>query len=275
MALIADVRNNSRHPRLPPELFRPIFEHLDGHRPTLVALSLCNRNLREDAERELYTSLDGSSAEDTELHVAFLTTVTQNRRLASYVRVYHSRYIVDYYKKVPMWNLLYQALRCMDGLKVLYLQMYGGYDLAELLLDVPFRLEKLSWANLSDGGKMVTVLEQQQDLKYLYLESQVGATFSPMCCPNLKILGGNRDTLEALLPGRRVENVDWVPQLEDDTGIGGMSQIKAELGRLKVLSFGGYFARPDFGHIVDYLERLEQLEVVGLGIDAEVCNIFA
>jgi hypothetical protein len=80
-------------------------------------------------------------------------------------------------------------------------------------------------------------------------------------------------TLEALLPGRRVENVEWVPELEDDTGSGRMPQIGAELGHLKELSFGGYFARPHFEHIVEYLDRLEKLELVGLLDD--VCNFFA
>ncbi|KAF8176063.1 hypothetical protein BJ912DRAFT_1063998 [Pholiota molesta] len=257
------VCNNNRHPRLPPELFRPIFKHLDGHRPTFFALSLCNRYLREDAERELYTRIDASLATDPSLHIAFLTTVSQNRRLASYVRVYHINSIV-HYRKAPLWNLLYRALRCMTGLKVLHLRVSGGHPAAELLLDVPFQLERMHWGNHSEGWKMTTVLEQQQHLRYLYLESEEGTTFPLICCPHLKELSGNRGTLEALLHGRRVENVEWVPELDDDTGSGGVSQIGAELGHLKGLSFGGYFARPYFGHIVDYLERLEKLALVGL-----------
>jgi hypothetical protein len=256
--------NNSRYPRLPPELYRPIFQHLDGHRPTLFALSLCSRYLREDAERELYTTLDESSAADTSLHIAFLATVTQNHRLASYVRVYHSINIV-HYQEAPLWNLVYQALRCMHGLKVLHFRMFGGHPAAELLLGAPFQLERLHWANHSEGGTMTTVLEQQQRLKYLYLESRRGTIFPPICCPDLKELSGNRVTLEALLPGRRVEAVAWVPELQDaNFGSGGVGQIEVELGNLKVLSFGGYFARPHFGLVAEYLRRLEKLELVGL-----------
>jgi hypothetical protein len=48
------------------------------------SLSLCPRPLREDADRALYTRLAASSAADPSLHTAFLTTVSQNRRLASY-----------------------------------------------------------------------------------------------------------------------------------------------------------------------------------------------
>lgn len=266
------ICNNSRYPRLPPELFRPIFEHLDGHRPTLFALSLCNRFLRDDAERELYTSLNESSAADTSLHIAFLATVTQNRRLASYVRVYHSINIV-HYQEAPLWNLLYQALRCMNGLKVLHFRMFGGHPAAELLLDAPFQLERMHWANHSEGGIMTTVLEQQQHLKYLYLESRRGTIFPLICCPDLKELSGNRVTLEALLPGRRVEDVAWVPELQDaNFGSGGVVRIEAELRHLKTLSFGGYFSRPHFGLVVDYLDRLEKLELVGLLSD--VCIFF-
>jgi hypothetical protein len=147
-----NVLDNSWYPRLPQELFRPIFEHLNGHRPTLFALSLCTRSLREDAERELYTRLDASSAANAALHTAFLTTVSQNRRLASYVRMYHINSIV-HYQEVPLWHLLYQALRCMTGLKALRLRVSGGHPAAELLLDAPFQLESLHWGNHSEGGR--------------------------------------------------------------------------------------------------------------------------
>ncbi len=47
-------------------------------------------------------------------------------------------------------------------------------------------------------------------------------------------------------------------------GTGGVPRIEGELGNLVTLSYGGYFARPHLGLVVDHLYRLEKLELVGL-----------
>ncbi|KAF9474395.1 hypothetical protein BDN70DRAFT_320202 [Pholiota conissans] len=252
-------------PRLPAELFRPIIALLKDHRPTLYALCLSTHLLQHEAERHLYADLDESTAADTSLHIAFLSTITRNPRLAQLVQVYHSINIV-HYQEAPLWVLLSQALRRMDNLKVLHFRMFGGHPAAELLLGAPFQLERLHWANHSEGSAMAAVLAEQQHLLYLYLESRRDTTFPPTCCPNLKELSGNRVTLEALLPGRHIEDVAWVPELQDANfgNGGGVNHLEKELTNLRTLSFGGYFARPHFGLVVDYLGRLEKLELVGL-----------
>ncbi|KAF8968628.1 hypothetical protein BDZ97DRAFT_359189 [Flammula alnicola] len=189
--------------RIPPELFRPIIEHLE-HRPTLLALSVTSRILRADAERQLYSVLDDGS--DVPQHIAFLSTINQNPRLAGLVQVYHSINIV-HYKENPLWDLLYSGLRKMTNLKVFHFRAFGGHPAAELLLDSPFQLEGLHWANHSEGEIMSQFLVQQHSLRHLYLESKRGRTYSSACCPNLTSLGGNRITLESFLPGRRITEI--------------------------------------------------------------------
>lgn len=261
---------HTRSPCLPPELFRTVFESLDGHRPTLFTLSLCNKFLREDAERELYAELDESSATDAALHIAFLSTITRSPRLAAFVRVYHSINIV-HYRESPLWDLLKRALKVMSGLKVLHFRSFGGHPAGELLVDARCTLERLHWANHSEGPAMSTVLSQQKQLRYLYLESRRGTVFPEGCVPHLSELAGNRVTLEALLPGRCVRTVSWIPELQDAAfGSGGVPRIEGELRNLVTLSYGGYFARPHLGLVVDHLYRLEKLELVGLL--SEVCT---
>ena len=254
----------TRSPCLPPELFRTVFESLDGHRPTLFNLSLCNKFLREDAERVLYAELDESSATNAALHIAFLSTITRSPRLAALVRVYHSINIVHYCES-PLWDLLKQALKAMSGLKILHFRTFGGHPAGELLIDAACSLERLHWANHSEGSAMSTVLAQQKQIRYLYLESRRGTVFPQGCIPHLNELAGNRVTLEALLPGRYVRTVSWVPELQDVAfGSSGVPRIEGELGNLVTLSYGGYFARPHLGLVVDHLYRLEKLELVGL-----------
>ncbi|KAF9471777.1 hypothetical protein BDN70DRAFT_926008 [Pholiota conissans] len=158
------------------------------------------------------------------------------------VDVCHSINIV-HYKEAPLRVLLSQALRRLDSLKVLHFRMLGGHPAAELLLSAPFQLKRLHWTNHSEGSTMTAVLAEQQHLRYLYLESRRDTTLPLTCCPTLKELSGNRVTLEALLPGRHIEDL--------------------ASSRISEHSFGNTLC-VHFELVVDYLGRLEKLELVGL-----------
>lgn len=228
--------------------------------------------MRDEAERELYAKIDETCASDSWLHVTFLSTIIRTPRLAALVRVYHSFNIVDPHER-PLWDLLRDAFKLMTGLKELYFRSIGGYPAGELLIDAPFALERLHWANHSEGPDIQKVLEQQNGLKYLYLELRNGSFLTPGCVPQLEELAGNRVTLEALLPGRHVRDVMWIPVLQDASfGNVFMFSMQNALNNVVTLSYGGYFSRPHFGLVADHLHNLERLELMGLL--SGVCTCF-
>ncbi|PPR05344.1 hypothetical protein CVT26_011608 [Gymnopilus dilepis] len=254
-------------PRLPPELFQPIVSFVTS-RNTLYSLCLTSQTLRYYAERCLYSAISVPDASNAPLHVSFLGTITQNPRLARLVKEYYSLSIVVYQEN-PLWGLTKRALKAMTGLKVLVFRGFGGHPSGELLdfgdSGPPFQLQKLHWGNHSDERFMERILVQQgNSLRELSFECRPHpAPFPLQACPDLDCLYGNRAAIEALLPGRKVTRLSWVPEL-DDSNADPVVGLDKELSALRTLSFGGYFSRPKLELIAQFLERLEVLELVGL-----------
>ncbi|KAF8876445.1 hypothetical protein CPB84DRAFT_1752424 [Gymnopilus junonius] len=120
---------------------------------------------------------------------------------------------------------------------------------------VAFQLIKLHWGSHSDENSMRKVLVQQgRTLRELYLQSRSGTLFPLAACPHLDYLSGNYHTIEALLSGRHVTRLRWVPDLFDPfSHFGKLEDVKKELDQIRTLHLGG---------------KLEALELVGL-YDAE------
>ncbi|KAF8876977.1 hypothetical protein CPB84DRAFT_379523 [Gymnopilus junonius] len=261
-------------PKIPPELFHPIVSFITS-RPTLLTLCITSQTLRHYAERCLYTSISGPDASNAPLHIGFLRTITQTPRLARYVKEYYSLSIVVYQEN-PLWDLTKQAFKCMINLKTLVFRGFGGHPCGELLdmdpsspsspsLTPTLQLEKLMWGNHSDERSISKILIQQSpSLRELSFGCRPrAAPFSPHACPKLDALWGNRAAIEALLPGRHITRLSWVPEL-DDSNTDPILGLDEELGALRTLSFGGYFSRPHLELIVGFLSGLEVLEMVGL-----------
>ncbi|KAF8873532.1 hypothetical protein CPB84DRAFT_1798281 [Gymnopilus junonius] len=251
-------------PKIPPELFHPIVSFITS-RPTLLTLCITSQTLRHYAERCLYTSISGPDASNAPLHIGFLRTITQTPRLARYVKEYYSLSIVVYQEN-PLWDLTKQAFKCMINLKTLVFRGFGGHPCGELLDMDPsssssssqtptLQLEKLMWGNHSDERSISKILIQQSPPS---VNSHSGAVHA-----QLHALWGNRAAIEALLPGRHVTRLSWVPEL-DDSNTDPILGLDEELGALRTLSFGGYFSRPRLELIVGFLSGLEVLEMVGL-----------
>ncbi|KAF9473497.1 hypothetical protein BDN70DRAFT_997605 [Pholiota conissans] len=252
---------------IPVELFRPIMRALGVDRRALAVLARSCRFLYAEAMGPLYNSITDSSASDADLHTAFLSSLTDAPHLGSLVSVYHSVGII-HHEQSAMWGLLHRAFGCMTNLKTLHLQTYGRIPASALLLNAPFQLEHLYLGTNAEGWPIATVLQQQRALRYLYLQVQAGVSFPLACCPDLKELAGNRDTLEGLLPGRRVEHVVLVPAfinfMEERSDWDVEYSIAPALMNIRTLSFGAFFDRPNLCVIVNHLTQLEQLELVGL-----------
>ncbi|KDR71464.1 hypothetical protein GALMADRAFT_213779 [Galerina marginata CBS 339.88] len=279
--------------RLPAELFRPIIGYIT-HPPTLHAIALTCRFLLPDAQKQLYANIPATpsfslsdskyssrsssptfaAAAAPQMHIAFLHTITSyNPALALLVKFYHSPSIVSY-NESPLWDLTIRGLRMMHNLKHLHFRAFGGHPAAaELLWGCKFRLETLIWGSHSDESAFGRVLQEQDALRELYLECRDDSgsvnSIALAACSSLTALGGNRTTVEALLPGRGVRRLAWVPDLEDDNSLPLIGMEKA-LGELTTLSFGGYFSRPGLERVVYQLRGLEVLELVGLNDVAEI-----
>ncbi|KAF8157260.1 hypothetical protein B0H34DRAFT_859789 [Crassisporium funariophilum] len=191
----------------------------------------------------------------------FLTTIVQNSRLARFVLVYHCNSIIHYHEN-PLWDLLKNGLQKMVNLRELTFRSFGGHPAAELFDGCVFQLQKLDWGNHSDEIGMARVLVAQRSLTHLALESSEGTHYPPEACPHLTHLRGGLSTVLALLPGRHITHLAWVPILEDPFLLG-VAQVAEYMSSLRSLTFGGYFARPGFS-LTNHLDSLEILELIGI-----------
>ena len=270
-------------PMLPLELLRPIIEEINDNN-TICSLLLTSKAFQHDAERRLYHTPNPARPSVLRLdytHVAFLSTITTNPRLASLVHTYYLNDVVSY-RENPLWDLAKLGLRAMVNLKVLHFRAFAGHPAAELLDGCPFQLEHLHWGSHSDEVAMAWILHQQPKLRHLYLEcnlstiqthlarlntfrdvSNLQKFFTDDCCPNLHSLGGNRMTIDLLLPGRNIRKLFWVPRLEDSDNVPIPELVAQALSRLETLSLRGYFIRRSQGTLIHHLRELRVLEIVG------------
>ncbi|KAF8892362.1 hypothetical protein CPB84DRAFT_1848796 [Gymnopilus junonius] len=256
---------------IPPELFEPIISHV-AERSLLLSLCLTNQLLRYSAGKQLYSIV--ADLENRDLQIKFLTVITQTPRLALYVKEYRSYSIISSSGDPALRELTHDGLVAMKGLKVLIFREGSGQPCAEILdMDngVAFQLIKLHWGSHSDENSMRKVLVQQgRTLRELYLQSRSGTLFPLAACPHLDYLSGNYHTIEALLSGRHVTRLRWVPDLFDPfSHFGKLEDVKKELDQIRTLHLGGYFGRPHLKCLSGYFSKLEALELVGL-YDAEV-----
>ena len=260
---------------LPLDLFRPIIEEIDD-KNTICSLLLTSKTFQHDAERRLYhTPNPPIPSPSPSTHVAFLSTITTNPRLASLVHKYIFNDVVTYGEN-PLWDLAKLGLRAMVNLKVLHFRASAGHPAAEILDGCSFQLEYLHWGSHSDEVAMKRILPQQPKLRDLYLEcdstivetflsaTHLPAFFGDDCCPDLHWLGGNRTTMELLLPRRNMRNISWVPALDDSNADPIPDSVAQALGRVETLSLGGQFMRPSLRILVDHLRQLRVLEIIGL-----------
>jgi len=246
-------------PRIPPELIRPIMEYIKD-KTCLFSLAITCKAFQFDAERLLYNSV--TQYRDIFTHTIFLTSINTAQRLPPLVKEYAVDSIV-HRRDAILWGLLQSALKKMINLKILNFREFSGQPSADLILNAPFRLEKLYWGSHSDEEAMRVILAEQKDLKSLRLNcNEETRPYSLDACPNLTFLWGNRYSIEALLPGRKVISLSWVPDLDDSIN-DPVSGLEMEFSQIKIMSFGGYFRRPSLSMIAHMLTSIELFELIG------------
>jgi len=235
----------------------------------LFSLTVTSKAFQSEAERLLYSSV--TKCRDVARHTLFLTSINTVQRLPPLVKEYEIYSVVDRERDAILWGLLESALNKMINLKVFKFRELSGQPSADMIFYAPFQLETLYWGSYYDEEPMRIILAEQKNLKALRLECSRGTTpYSLDACPNLTSFWGNRYSIGALLPGRKIINLSWAPDAGDSFKSPVLG-LEMELSQIKIMSFGGYFRRPSLKKIAHMLTSIEVFELVGCR--EEVCSL--
>ncbi|KAF9049611.1 hypothetical protein BDZ89DRAFT_1057492 [Hymenopellis radicata] len=263
-------------PRLPVELYRHIIDHFNSDdRRTLQALSLTSTTWSIEAERVLYKHFDNYPSATTQQ--LFLQRVIACPRVGSLVETFKisMNYPIKPLESAALIALVSQALMNMPNLRSFAFRTTGGQPAARSILSAcPFQLEEFNWGCHGDEKDLLAFLETQHSLRVVTIDSWDASRFGwdsvPLSVtPEIVSLSGRYGTIAAFLPGRRISQVDWVPDLDDPEPDGEL--LGSALRHLQTLSFGGYFMRPDLSSIAEYLADLRYLELRGIQADDLDC----
>jgi hypothetical protein len=258
---------------IPPELLRPIIEHLENDSESLLSVSLASRELQVEGQRILFRTM--ALPADKEAHIKFLTVIISSSLLAQHVKEFRQFDLLHpEHQQEPLWELTHRGLKAMVNLKNLLFRALNGPPCAQILRGCTFRLEILRWGNHHDAEQLLEFLSSQPNLRMLEtwwigLHSNTSGI-----CPGLQVLHGDQKLIDAFLPGRRITSLKWSADLEELRRDAPLYTPPQEFHHLRYLSFGGYFGRPLLNVVLFHLPVLEVLELGGLHI-VEVCSNFS
>ena len=267
----------------PPELFRLIIQHLSDDRQALCAISLVCKILQEEGQRQLYRKI--ISPRGAGIHIEFLKCILDNNRLALLIHEYTQEGIAPHQRGTLLWDYLCRGLQAMVNLKVLKFCALDGQSSAEILSGCTFQLRSLVWGNRDDEGHLSKFLLSQHNLRGLDVDwaEDKRDLISRSCCPQLRVLCGDRGALETFLPGREITSLNWIPQpsfLYSSDSIHSFERLLPYLLRIRFLSFAEYYPRQSecirsiirFFPSVEVL-KLELLEVFSHDVSGRLSSL--
>ncbi len=257
-------------PHLPVELYRHISDHFDSEdRHVLQALSITCRTWNIEAERVLYKRFDNHKCATTQQ--LFLQRVIACPRVGSLVKIFKIRMHHPAKESEALVALVSQALMNMPNLRSFAFRSTGGKPAARSMLSAcPFQLKEFDWGCHGDEKDLLVFLGTQHSLKIVNIDSWDASRYGvPLTLtPEIVSLSGPYGTIAAFLPGRMISQVDWIPDLDDPEPDGEL--LGNALRQLQMLSFGGYFMRPNLSSIADYLADLRFLELRGIQVTSPI-----
>jgi hypothetical protein len=248
---------------IPSEIFRPIIEHLNHDRESLLAVSLASHLLRVEGQRMLFRTMDCPTNKET--HIKFLTVIISSSLLAQHVKEFFQFGLLNpEHQQEPLWELTCRGLNAMVNLKHLVFSAFHDSPCAQILRGCTFRLEILKWGNFRDAEQLLEFLPTQTDLRILEVMLSSPELNTSDICPRLQVLHGDQGAMDAFLPGRTITSLKWSPDLEELRIDAPIYTPPQEFHHLRYFSFGGFCGRPPLSVVLGHLPVLEVLELIGL-----------
>jgi len=257
---------------LPFDLLRSIIENLANDSRSLLAVSLTSHQLRVEGQQILFRKVALSYYQGS--HTKFLTAVTSSSLLASLVEEYHQFDLlgrVDLHE--PLWGLTWRGLQAMVNLKILLFRSWYGHPSGQILHGCTFQLEVFKWESCDDEEWLLEFLINQSHLHTLKVDWKRPALDTSGICPGLQVLHGDRNTMNAFLPGRHVVSLKWTPNRDELAFDTSMDHLSEEFNHIRFFTFGGFWGRPRLDFVIRHLRAVEVLELVGLkSLARSVCS---
>lgn len=264
--------------KIPQEIFDLIVYHSRYDHNALYDLCLVSSYFKHEAQRLLYYELRisndgrptmGSRAITVDVPSAtklFLTLTQYNPTLSTHTRIlYHC--IIGHENDPEYWRLLNQSLISMINLQKITLYRYVPSSIFQDCKT--FRLQNLECSHScsmpSFRSSILDFLDVQPKLESLFIVWDRDTSFPSTLCRNLKLLAGDRYTIERILPGREdsITKLTWVPARDEYWHNSNLDIVTSGLSNIQVLSLGGYHPRPHLGILVPYLPSLRILRLIG------------
>ncbi|KIY51235.1 hypothetical protein FISHEDRAFT_70878 [Fistulina hepatica ATCC 64428] len=237
-----------------------VLHHVND-RSTLLELMVTSSAMYPEAERRLYHAFDQKCyASDRELHAQLRILCIEHWHEPAERRKCHHAEDETYY------GLFSSALEAMVNLENLSFGSACDVAFGRVLHGCTFQLHTLIWNSSHAEVDLARFLPKQAHLRYLgrLLWKQECPPLPSGALPNLRTIQGNYVAISALLPGRDIVYLHWVPYRDDP--VPSVSLIAESLNRLTALVFGGRFWE-DFRVVADLLQNLKYLELVGFQRD--------
>jgi len=193
-----------------------------------------------------------------------------NPHLAGYIHTYRLEKDDVYAPPEGWWDLLRPgpALRAMKNLKQLHIEVDHDTVPNDILDGCPFQLLSFSWNGflpMETEAGFLRFLATQWDLRRLGSIIRYSDFNPPLdlpSCANLQHLEGDRESIEAFLPGRNVSSLVWVPKRGDPTTP--FQHLSREFGLIEILSLQtiyGFATISAFDDLIQNLQNLQYLEL--------------
>jgi hypothetical protein len=264
---------------IPQEINDLIIDQAKADRSTLYSLCLVSRSFLPQTQRTLYRDFNISDDEfalcsasgwiiDATRAMNLFRTLTQhNPSLTKFVQtLYHRFASYDHSPNKLYWDLFKQTLQLMVNLKRLTVTCIN--PIPDLLAGCSFQLEVFGNDRACDEPRVhfatLQHLASQPKLRSLYAWRffRHDGHLPIQYCPDLEALTGDRRTLEAILPGRSVSRLTWIPDSGEDISTP-PKRLIVEFANIRIFSLGGFHRRPNIRLLIPYLPSLEVLRLFG------------